>query len=209
MKTIKTLALALCMASSFSSFASIKVNLDHDIETMIINGEDVSKLISQVSRKELKNGTNQLVVRISKLIRDQGKFTKFLSEPMVVTFAAKDTELTISPAKSFDSIEQVGSYDKHPQVVLLNEKNEPIQFHLGYLERGGSLIRNVNSELVHYNSENNHRFGVVKAESSKTEIDNKIELSLGDTDQVEKIKFIYSELSESQRKAFLSWAIVQ
>ncbi|MGB1321493.1 MAG: DUF2057 family protein, partial [Vibrio gallaecicus] len=141
MKLLKKSILAVTMMTSFSAFSAVDVYFEQGIEALIINGDGVNNLATQLETTELKDGANQFVVRISKLIREQGKFIKFKSQPVVITFEAHDEKLTVQAGKKFDSVEQVGDFDKKPTVNLLDSKGNKIDFHMGYLVAGKGLIR--------------------------------------------------------------------
>ncbi|WP_394247521.1 DUF2057 family protein [Vibrio profundi] len=216
MKLFKQSILAITMMTSFSAFSAVDVYFEQGIQALLVNGEEVSNLATQLENTQLNNGPNQVVVRISKLIREGGKYVKFNSEPMVVTFEAEDESITVRSGKQFDSISQVGDYDKRPKVKLLDSSGQSIDTHLGYLARGKGLIRDYEDELVAYNSDHKYSFNYADSATAKAEATaasptkaKTVEFSLGDTDAVQNVKDAYSDLSESQRKAFLTWAVVQ
>ncbi|KOO12093.1 hypothetical protein AKJ18_25745, partial [Vibrio xuii] len=91
--------------ASFSSFAAVDVDFDVAIEPLLINGEEVSSFATQMTKAELDDGPNQMVVRVSKLIRKNGVYTKFKSEPLVVTFDAANVGIYLEPGKKFSSAE--------------------------------------------------------------------------------------------------------
>ena len=77
MRLVRSTIIAAGIMASFSSFAAVNVDFDVEIEPLLINGEEVSSFVSQMTKTELNDGPNQMVVRVSKLIRQNGVHTKF------------------------------------------------------------------------------------------------------------------------------------
>jgi len=220
--------------ASFSSFATVDVEFDVAIEPLLVNGEEVSSLISQMTQVELPNGANQLVVRVSKLIRKNGVYTKFKSEPIAVTLDASDTTVVIQPGKHINSVQEVGDFEKNPTLNILNKAGEKMNVHTGILPRGKGLVRDYAEELAAYNMDNDYTFSFKEKEllaginSTKAEVSNKqdeasiavtekkrdsspekVTISLRNTIQVESLKEQFKSLSPTEKKEFLGWAIMQ
>nr|WP_268895524.1 DUF2057 family protein [Grimontia sedimenti] len=137
--------------ASFSSLAAVNVEFDVSIEPMLVNGEEVSSLLSQMTKVELPDGPNQLVVRVSKLIRENGVFTKFKSEPVVVTFDVSNTDVLVEPGKKFDSAQEVGDFKTKPTLKVSYNNGQILDVHTGVLQRGKGILRDYGEELAAYN----------------------------------------------------------
>ncbi|PFG46066.1 hypothetical protein ATG66_3160 [Vibrio sp. ES.051] len=234
MKLLKKTIAITAMMASFSSFAAVNVEFDVAIEPLLVNGEEVSSLVSQMTQVELPNGANQLVVRVSKLIRKNGVYTKFKSEPVAVTLDASDTTVIIEPGKHINSVQEVGDFEKNPTLNILNKAGEAVEVHSGILQRGKGLVRDYAEELAAYNMDNDYTFSfkgkesVASSNSSEAEISNtkdeasivvtekkrdnnpeKVTISLRETIQVESLKGQFKSLSPTEKKEFLRWAIMQ
>ncbi|GEM74708.1 DUF2057 family protein [Vibrio sagamiensis] len=234
MKFLYKTLLVTGLMTSFSSFATVNVDFDVAIEPMLINGEEVGSFVNQMTKAELPNGTNQLVIRVSKLIRDKGVFTKFKSEPIVLTFDASDTNLRIEPGKAFNSSEEVGDFQTNPKAKIIQNDGNIMSVHEGVLEPGKGLIRDYSDELAAYNMAHGHTFELsnealtaalpeagekskvelikeskIKAEREKQLQPKKINISLRKTAKVESLKGQFKGLTVTEQKEFLAWAIMQ
>ncbi|MDA9556270.1 DUF2057 domain-containing protein [Vibrio sp.] len=212
-----TSVLAVTMMASFSSIAAVKVDFHPEVEAVIINGKDYSQSLNTPGEVELPDGANQLMLRVTRLIREQGRYNKFKSEPVVLTINATDTSFKIEPGKEFTSIEQVGDFKKKPTLKIMTESGNEPQYNVGYLERGDSLIRNYSAELAAFNAQHNYQFSMVAASSAAVVATEQAAASKGSTNTIslnegtdlDKMKKAYSELPLHQQKAFLSWAVTQ
>ncbi|AUI85608.1 hypothetical protein BS333_04055 [Vibrio azureus] len=234
MKFLNKTLLVTGLMTSFSSFATVNVDFDVAIEPMLINGEEVGSFVNQMTKAELPDGANQLVVRVSKLIRDKGVFTKFKSEPIVLTFDASDVNLRIEPGKAFNSSEEVGDFQTHPTAKIIQDDGQIMSAHEGVLKRGKGLIRDYSDELAAYNMAHDHTFALaqkaltavvpetgtsVQAEIAKTSLpqaelkkpaqSEKVNISLRKTAKVESLKGQFKGLTVTEQKEFLTWAIMQ
>ncbi|MGF1864549.1 DUF2057 domain-containing protein [Enterovibrio norvegicus] len=230
----KTIATTVMMAS-FSSFAAVNVEFDVAIEPMLVNGEEVNALLSQMTHVELPDGPNQLVVRVSKLIRENGVFTKFKSEPVVMTFDVSNADIIVEPGKKFTSVQEVGDFETKPTLKLSYKNGEALNAHTGVLTRGKGILRDYGDELAAYNMANDYTFSFagkttepvaaleetlisvthseVAADASpvkKTEKSQEgVKISLRETVKVESLKGQFKSLTPTEKKEFLSWAIMQ
>lgn len=227
----RTIATTAIMAS-FSSLAAVNVEFDVSIEPMLVNGREVDALLSQMTHVELPDGPNQLVVRVSKLIRENGVFTKFKSEPVVMTFDISDADLIVEPGKKFTSVQEVGDFETKPTLKLSYKNGETLNAHTGVLIRGKGIFRDYSEELAAYNMANDYTFSFagntsepvaplestldVAAKQSDVVVDIKseksqesVKVSLRETVKVENLKGQFRSLSPTERKEFLSWAIMQ
>lgn len=231
MKLLRSTIFAAGMMASFSSFAAVDVDFDVAIEPLLINGEEVSSFATQMTKAELDDGPNQMVVRVSKLIRKNGVYTKFKSEPLVVTFDATNVGIKVEPGKKFSSAEQVGDFQTNPTLKITQADGRLLDTHIQTLPRGKGLVRDFGEELAAYNMANDYTFtysgnlnsvgDTVVETSSKdanlpksdtkvaSEQSGNVQVSLRETVKVEALKGQFKSLTPTQKKEFLSWAIMQ
>lgn len=233
MRLVRSTIIAAGIMASFSSFAAVNVDFDVEIEPLLINGEEVSSFVSQMTKTELNDGPNQMVVRVSKLIRQNGVHTKFKSEPLVVTFNSSNVDIKIEPGKKFSSAEQLGDFESNPTLKITKTDGQPLETHTQVLPRGKGLIRDFGEELAAYNMANDYTFTYAShaskpadtsVQAEKTALAKKsesatatktstqggdVKISLRETAKVETLKGQFNSLTPTQKKEFLSWAIMQ
>ena len=161
MNRIKKLLLVSAIFSSCHVYANVDIKLHNDLEYLIVNGERVGLIVSKSGSKELDNGVNQIVVRVSKLIGKNAEFEKFNSEPIVLTFNASDVKLSVNPDRIIKRVDTVGDFDKKPSVTVINSKGEKVDVHQGLLKYQGGFSRDFVKELAVYNKDHNYQFGFV------------------------------------------------
>ncbi len=181
------------MLVALPSFANVNVKFSHDIELLAINGsEDIGdSWFASVKEAELKNGHNQLLVRIAKLIPQAGEWEKFNSKPVIVEFMANNAEITISPKIKIDSKQKADVFNQSPSFELLSVDGITIESSVLILPGKVSTLIGYEKPLLEFNEKRMNR-------------DN-----IGQDRILNEIKSKYILLNESDRKSFLQWAISQ
>ncbi len=220
MKLIKKIgcSVGLLLLSAHSQ-AAVNVQLSHDIEAVVINGESSFSFFGNDKNLELPNGVNQLVVRVSKLIQGQGNPEKYRSEPMIVTFEAKDSEVKLASGQRILNSTDGENFNDAPSLTVTDENGSPLAVKFDVLKRGGKFdtsamfSRNYAKEVALYNQKNGYSFvqGVEPiqdfAQLNTTDVDASPKTLV--TLDKNSLKALYLQLPTEKRKAFLQWAIAQ
>ncbi|MCP4325964.1 MAG: DUF2057 domain-containing protein, partial [Alteromonadales bacterium] len=173
--------------------ANINVSLHQDLEFLVVKNKNVGFKIFDDSKVTLKNGQNQLVVRISKLLTNQGQREKFKSEPIVITFDLKDANVVIEPTRTFLLKDRVEGFDKNPTVYAYVD-GKKIVIKQEILERGADISRDHADELKNYNEENNIASAVNKPAV-------KIAAS-----PIKMSQDLFAKASDNEKEQFTDWA---
>ncbi|BCL68862.1 UPF0319 protein [Vibrio nigripulchritudo] len=211
MKLLYKVLTASAVLLSLQAQADVKVNLHRDLAPVVVDGEEVGFSLGKKSQLVLKNGKNQIVVRVSKLVAKQGEHEKFNSEPMVVTFEASNTELTLNPTRVITRIEQVGSFEDNPEVEMFDKNGRSYTIEQGLLKRGSGLTRDYERELAKFNQKNGIEIAAVAAASNtvSTPKNAKISSNKHSSTTLSGLKSDFTKLTAEEKKEFLMWAVGQ
>ncbi|OEF23998.1 YccT family protein [Vibrio rumoiensis] len=203
MKSFKVLLLAGLVGISFQAAAEVKIHLNHEIKPIIINGEELGFSLGDKSDFELKNGQNQIVVRVEKLVDNRGEYEKFNSKPMVLTFTASDTSLTIAPDGKILTTENAQDYNKAPKVLVTDASNKKVTVKQDRLEALTGFTRDYEKELMAYNRTNKITTGsaVTTAGVAATQTQ-----AVQASKPQEMVEYWYAEATPEEKTAFSSWA---
>ncbi|CCO46493.1 putative VvgS protein [Vibrio nigripulchritudo SOn1] len=211
MNLLLKVLVACAVLLPIQTFANVQVHLHRDLTPVVIEGEEVGFRIGKKNTIVLKNGQNQIVVRISKLVAKQGEYEKFNSEPMVVTFEASNTELTLNPTRVITRIEQIGSFEDNPEVVMFDKNGRSYTIEQGLLKRGSGLTRDYERELAKFNQKNGIEIAAVAAASNtvSTSKNAKISSNKHSSTTLSGLKSDFTKLTAEEKKEFLMWAVGQ
>lgn len=203
----KTMAVLSCLLAP-NALAGVEVNLGDSIDIIAYNGEEVGMRVSPLRHLELNNGTNQIAIRMSKLVqKSDGQFEKYNSPVSIVTFSAENQTITLSPAQKVKNVKDADSFSKSP-IYTLNTEGE-IAVTQELLPRGSGLTRDYEKEIARYNSKRNIRF---EKEIIHTPFSSKENLTIPeytDSPNINKIKQDFLSLPTLEQKEFLKWAVSQ
>ncbi|EHA1126115.1 DUF2057 domain-containing protein [Vibrio navarrensis] len=210
----RTLALLLVSTlCSGEALAAVQVNLSKDVELLAVNGEEIGLRLFSKSELQLEDGLNQFVVRASKLVRQaNGEFEKFNSDPVIITFDAKDQKIQLSPQGDIATTTDADNFNKQPYFTL-SSSSPNIQVEQELLPRGPGITRDYEKEIARFNAQRNITIDKASKESqfSEKQIDSTEKAtSVGvKSNSLKVVKDQYLMLTEEERKQFLSWAVAQ
>lgn len=207
---------ALLLVSTLCSgeaLAAVQVNLSKDVELLAVNGEEIGLRLFSKSELQLEDGLNQFVVRASKLVRQaNGEFEKFNSDPVIITFDAKDQKIQLSPQGDIATTTDADNFNKQPYFTL-SSSSPNIQVEQELLPRGPGITRDYEKEIARFNAQRNITIDKASKESqfSEKQIDSTEKAtSVGvKSNSLKVVKDQYLMLTEEERKQFLSWAVAQ
>ncbi|EMQ2875933.1 YccT family protein [Vibrio navarrensis] len=208
--------MALLLVSTLCSgeaLAAVQVNLSKDVELLAVNGEEIGLRLFSKSELQLEDGLNQFVVRASKLVRQaNGEFEKFNSDPVIITFDAKDQKIQLSPQGDIATTTDADNFNKQPYFTL-SSSSPNIQVEQELLPRGPGITRDYEKEIARFNAQRNITIDKASKESqfSEKQIDSTEKAtSVGvKSNSLKVVKDQYLMLTEEERKQFLSWAVAQ
>ncbi|CAM2846729.1 DUF2057 domain-containing protein [Vibrio ordalii] len=144
----------LGMVVAVNAYADVMVSIDRNLQILAVNGVEPDLSFGHTAQLKLPNGTNQLLVRVEKVIQYSGNQNKYKSPAMVVKFNQENSQVLVKPAAIVKDETTAKVFDNNPAVVLTNLANQPVEFEQDVLvTQGFSLIRNYEKELYRYNSQ--------------------------------------------------------
>ncbi|AMG29930.1 DUF2057 domain-containing protein [Grimontia hollisae] len=200
------------------AFSQVTINLHKDVEALVVNGEALPISVISKSKFELENGTNQLVVRVSKLVSSGSEFDKFKTDPLVITFDASDTDLTIMPSRDITAERQIKDFKQNPSFTLVSLNGNQIESEQEILPAGPGFLRDYERELVKFNEKRGLSYSKsmadTKAEAS-SDINEKSNSSvypvknaeLSNENALILMQADFLRMSAEEQKKFLSWAV--
>ncbi len=194
------------MASS-NAIAQVEVRLHRDVAPIVVKDKEVGFSLKKKETFVLPNGTNQLVIRVEKLVENLGEREKFNSKAVVVTFDAKDSVINIEPTKNIKQRSQAVEFDESPRFDLNVISGEISKDSQGVLNASNGLTRDYLKELAAYNKENN--LGIKVMESSA---DTKLATELVDVEKSKSqdmVQYWFGEATDAEQQQFADWAFSQ
>lgn len=136
MKQIVKSVLVVGALVPFVANAEVNVTLHKDVEAVVVNGEELPMTVMGKSQFSLENGTNQLVIRLSKLIATGSEYEKFKSDPLVVTFTSEDKDIMIEPTRQIMREAQVKDFKQAPSFTLTDQSGKTVSSQQNVLPQG-------------------------------------------------------------------------
>ncbi|MGF1753889.1 DUF2057 domain-containing protein [Vibrio makurazakiensis] len=209
MKLIKKVIFVSAMIFPLSAVAAVTVHLDRDVAPVAVNGEEVGFSLSKKDKFVLDNGTNQFVVRVSKLVENMGEREKFNSSPVVITFDEKDTDVYIKPSIELRRTNQADEFQDKPFMAVVDGNEQDIAVKQEILPNLGGITRDYEKELARYNAKN----GVALTSSAviasaPTAKNNEIKSTAGENQDMssEMIEYWFNQATEDEQVEFTDWA---
>jgi len=134
------------------------LTLPSNAELVLVNGKE-----DQATKNiTLPNGQNQLALRYLGRYRQQGAQTQFSSDLVILTFSAKDTEITLKLPR-IRSEKDADAFNREPKITLLDPAGHKRSFKQDkLLKEGIQLGRDYEAEIKAYN----HTRGVAAVKPS-------------------------------------------
>ena len=208
-KKLQLLAIASLFGCS-TTMAEVNVELDRDIHVIAINGESLGFTLMKKGNLDLKNGTNQLVVRIEKLIiSEYGEKEKYNSVPVIMTFDASDLNVQLSASKDVKSVKESVLFDKNPLFILKEpQAKTELLIKQNILPSAGGFTRDYELEIARYNVKN--KIALSDASIAVLQIENKDKIKMMENDDgintMKMVEHWYSKASEKERTEFTELA---
>lgn len=216
----------LGMVVSSNTYADVTVSIDRNLQILAVNGVEPEISFGHTDEINLPNGSNQLLVRLEKVIHFGGTQNKYKSPAMVVSFNEANENLILKSAAIVRDEMTAKAFDKKPEVLLINSSQQPIDFKQDVLvAKGFSVFRDYENELYNYNSQGkiasisalnnvgiNQKRSEAASEPAKTVqiAQDAMVNSQATTQSVSKsydmIQYLFGEASSAERQEFANWA---
>lgn len=219
----------LGMVVSVNAYADVMVSIDRNLQILAVNGAEPDLSFGHTSQLILPNGTNQLLVRVEKVIHFGGTQNKYKSPAIVVSFNQENSQVLVKPAAMVKDDTTAKAFDKNPAVVLTNAAKQPIEFQQDVLvKQGFSLIRDYEKELYQYNSQakvasisalnqvgfNQKRSAAEPVLAATTQIPELMTAaeqvapiaSTSSPTSLTMVQYLYSEATSAEQQEFANWA---
>ncbi len=151
MKIIKALVVIGSVIASFAPRAEVNLNFHSDISPLLVGGEEVGYSFFAKPSYAIPDGTNQIVLRVSKLVERLGEKEKFNSKTFVLTFDGENEDIFIKPDVKITRIEHAEEFDRSPQFSLKNPAGKVIKYEIAELPNLGGIKRDYAKELTKFN----------------------------------------------------------
>ncbi len=191
-----------------SALAKVNVTLDTYVSVIAVNGEELGFTLFSNKGIKLPNGSNQLVVRVEKLVNSQSsQLEKFNSVPVIINFDAKDTDLELFAATNVQTVEQAKAFDKQPKFVLAQQgnKQEIIKTTQNILPSLGGFSRDYELEIARYNAKNNLQLSATST-AVLSVADKRAAPESDAINPVAMVKHWFEQASETEQKTFTELA---
>lgn len=232
MKQVLKSILVVGALMPFVANAEVNVTLHKDVEAVVVNGEEIPMSIMGKSQFSMENGTNQLVIRLSKLIATGSEFEKFKSDPLVVTFSSENTDIFIESTRDITREAQVKGFKQSPSFTLTDQSGNAVASQQDVLPQGPGFLRNYEKELVKFNEKHGIALGVstlaVSTVASASELNesshvqtpvetmtvvpqkqvsNQTMQSISSENAIILLQADFLRMNPEQQKQFLQWAV--
>ncbi|MGF1699325.1 DUF2057 domain-containing protein [Photobacterium makurazakiensis] len=225
------LAIALLLPVSSQTMAEVTLELPDNVRLLAVNEADINKGWGSIFKTSddsitLADGQSQIVYQIDHYFYKGDKQSeRFRSGPLILTFTATDTSLTLT-VPEFSDITQAEKYTQQPTPKLKNHKGASYPFKHDFLALKGLSI---NHDYADYVKTYNQKGGIAAltglssitavtettpepaapintTSNSKTAEKPQIEASKSEL-AGENLKYWFSQADASTRKEFVSWAV--
>ncbi len=192
------------------------LRLATDVELLVLDGKKVSSfLLKGADGIELDNGPHQLVFRIEKNVRTNGREQRlYLSAPLVVSFDTKEISQVNFSLPRLENEKDSETFDNAPRLQLLDGSAVAIPMKMDVLA-GKTPAQSTDYEVAtrRYNKAEKvasmPQFAVVMADDSTllsrtSELDSPARPS--DTLTEQRLKYWFMQADKPTRERFLLWA---
>lgn len=199
MKVMRTL-IAICITTaSFAPQAEVGLNFNSNIVPIVVDNEESGFWAFSKPTFEVPNGTNQIVLRVSKLVdNNSGEKEKFNSDPFVVMFDAEDTDITIAMDAKVTRLIHVEKFNEDPKIKLTDSNGNIVDFKIDKLPAILGLGRDYLKELEKYNEDNN-----IQIATATKQLAPAAQLSAGDASQM--ISYWSKKATPIELEQFTNW----
>ena len=205
---------AVGLSNAYANTDSLtELDAAQGVEVLFINSQDAKQMDSPFM---LTTGSNQIVLRMNKMVGRGDQRGNFTSAPYILTLDVNGGELEIDGPRLNDALQarRVFEGDTIDWNVSLNDREIDYQQVKMVGKEGMFPYSNLDEQLAIYNAANGISFaGSASAPVVATSIANGTQQATQSVAQdslnMQKSKMSYLKLSPSERKAFRKWLVDQ
>lgn len=189
------------------------IEVESGIEVLIVNGV---KATASKMQDELRDGENQLVIKVDAQLRESGKTEYVTSNPFIVTFKYNsDSDLAVTlKSKHVDGVQTLLA-DGTPFIKLTQNGEDRLTSWVE-LPAADSFMPYIDplKNLTAYNKENGFIFDGKNIRSLKQELANLSDApetigaqskAVNETENTLQLKLWYTRANKEEREQFLNW----
>ena len=187
--------------------AETTIELSREISPLVLNGSQVEKgFFERIGHLEVKEGQNQLLVQLGQIVPEDGRRSKYNSDPIVIRFEAQQSPLTLSYTP-FRDMSEVRAFTKSLNFKLANEHGKDIHYQAELLPIGGLQgFQDYEKAVAQYNHKGQ---GVAVIAAAPVASEPAIEKGTtpASSNRIAILQTGFSELNAEEQQQFMQWAI--
>lgn len=194
-------------AVAFGVSAETTIELSREISPLVLNGNQVEKgFFERIGHLEVKEGQNQLLVQLGQIVPQDGRRSKYNSDPIVIRFDAQESPLTLSYTP-FRDMEEVRAFTQSLDFELIDEDGKAIHYQAELLPIGGLQgFQDYEKAVAQYNQKGQGTAVMAAAQSVSEQAIDKVSTSTS-SNRIAILQTGFSELSAQEQQQFMQWAI--
>lgn len=210
---MKKFGLMIVVSLFCSAANAANIEVDSGIEVLIVNGV---KTLGTSMEEELRDGENQIVLKMDARLRNDGKTEYVTSNPYIVTFSydsGSDLELELK-SKSVEETQKLIASEAEFVTIVQNEQDKITSW--AELPAADSYLPYIDplKNLIAYNKENGFIFDGKNIRSLKQELANISDApvtigsgqqAIRETENTLQLKLWYTRANKEEREQFLRW----
>lgn len=192
---------------AFGVSADTTIELSREISPLVLNGSQVEKgFFERIGHLDIASGQNQLLVQLGQIVPEDGRRSKYNSDPIVIRFEAEESPLTLS-YKPFRDMGDVRSFEESLNFSLANENGEAIRYQAELLHVGGLQgFQDYEKAIAQYNQSGNGSAVMTTASYNLTP-GVKPATTLVSSNRIAILQTGFAELSAEEQQQFMQWAM--
>ncbi|WP_117234532.1 DUF2057 family protein [Vibrio maerlii] len=200
----KSIIAALALVPTLAT-AEVTIDIPKGVQLLTVNQEDAGYSSLGFDYKDnliLRDGVNQVVFRISKIVFESGADkTKFKSEPLVATFNESDKQLKLE-VPNIKTLDEGMAFNNNPSFQLKYQGEDLEGVKKDQLGLGFKLMPDMVQEVEKYNKSMEPASLKHFAHEAV-----KVDMPILEGSNYEVLKSAYESVSIEEKKKFLTWAI--
>ncbi|EGU55102.1 hypothetical protein VINI7043_01745 [Vibrio nigripulchritudo ATCC 27043] len=198
---LRIVVLALAGFTSFTFASPLTLNLSNELTPRTLNGAKIeSQWIKSTSALEIQPGLNQIAVTIGQIVVEDGRRTKYYSQPYVLLFEARES-LTLD-YKAFRTMSDARQFEKAPTFTLTDASSNSIDYKIDTIHIGGlQTLQDFEGAIRRYN-EKGEGLAVYRSEKETT-----VTLTHSEEHLLKSAQSAFQDLNSETQRKFMAWAM--
>ena len=194
-------------AMAFGVSAGTTIELSREISPLVLNGSQVEAgFFERIGHLDVKEGQNQLLLQLGQIVPQDGRRSKYNSDPIVIRFDAQQSPLTLSYTP-FKDMAEVRTFTKSLDFKLVNQDGKDVHYQAELLPIGGLQgFQDYEKAVAQYNQKGQGE-AVIAAAPKASEPVVEAETATVSSNRIAILQTGFSELSAQEQQQFMQWAI--